>query len=523
MNIRKYTTRRNLTAYASALAMCAGLAVSAASAQTGQERDPYQDRDRQKQIDQHRKDHRAMMNGDMSFISLSELDGAKVTNATADDIGTVDDMIIERGTDRVTHVIVNSGAWLGLGGKDVAVPFNSFGWDHQADDPTLTLSMTQEQLRDRPEFSKDEWLGTGFKDDTLRRELTGADRPMSDPYEGCLDHGETQIKGVVVAIDRRASMIDDQGYNPHIDNRDRDPERHRDMHDDRDRQRSNPNDPATRDRDPNQPTTRDRDWSDRDTMRDTTRTYRGYDNDEVVLTVRTEQGETKKVVLGPSWHVLGSDAAPVRGDTVTILAYNVSPDTKAQQPGQRQDPALRQPQGEKIYVARSIQTNGRQATLRDQEGKPAWMKDRYTQQDMRARYLLFSDLNGKSVQCRGQSCGEVADVIIESNSGRVAFLSVDPDENFLGIADTHRLIPSNVVSVTKDHVIVDASKEMILASRQAPEDRNYDSLTESDVRSVYSAFDVECPEFKHHKRSTGDWSQETRERYEEQNKDRDRR
>src|SRR5262249_35821811 len=100
------------------------------------------------------------------------------------------------------------------------------------------------------------------------------------------------------------------------------------------------------------------------------------------------------------------------------------------------------------------------------------------------------------VDCRGNECGKVHDVIVERKSGEVAFLSIDPNENFLGIRDTKRLVPWAVAVVSADgKVRLDASKEMGLASPETPSDaQTLNSGGMADM--VYKAYDVKAPEFR---------------------------
>jgi sporulation protein YlmC with PRC-barrel domain len=206
----------------------------------------------------------------------------------------------------------------------------------------------------------------------------------------------------------------------------------------------------------------------------------GY-GEQVVLTVKTEDGE-RRVALGPSWFVNSGAFAPMRGDQVTIEAVALA-----------RDP-------EKTVVAKTMRVGDRDLVLRTEEGSPAWAvtAEETPEQRSRAarRYLLLSTLLGARVDCRGSECGKVYDVILERDSGGLAFLSIDPNQNFLGIADTKRLVPWSVVSVASDGVArIDASKEMVLASPETPSD--IATLNSSGVGGlVYKAYDVEAPKFE---------------------------
>jgi len=75
-------------------------------------------------------------------IRASKMIGSSVYDVQNRDIGKVQDVILDR-DGRVASVIVDVGAFLGMGGKDVAVHLS----DIKSDNNRLTLDMTKEQLQ----------------------------------------------------------------------------------------------------------------------------------------------------------------------------------------------------------------------------------------------------------------------------------------------------------------------------------------------------------------------------------------
>ena len=75
-------------------------------------------------------------------VRASQMIGSSVYDVQNRDIGKVQDVILDR-DGRVAAVIVDVGAFLGMGGKDVAVHLS----DIKADNNRLTLDMTKEQLQ----------------------------------------------------------------------------------------------------------------------------------------------------------------------------------------------------------------------------------------------------------------------------------------------------------------------------------------------------------------------------------------
>ncbi|CAG0983027.1 hypothetical protein PHYC_01871 [Phycisphaerales bacterium] len=201
-------------------------------------------------------------------------------------------------------------------------------------------------------------------------------------------------------------------------------------------------------------------------------------DEQIVLTIRTGDG-SRRVAVGPSWYVMSQDRVPVRGENITIHAFQVPERSHV------------------THVASSANINGKDIQFRNPDRHALWIErtgGNATRYQPGQQYLLLSNLDGKNVQCVGQACGDVHDVIVERGSGKVVLLVIDPDQNFLGIADTKRLIPFPVLSFsTKNEVGLDATKQMVLGSTSPPDD--YALLTKEAVDNIYQTFDVDRPRY----------------------------
>jgi len=204
--------------------------------------------------------------------------------------------------------------------------------------------------------------------------------------------------------------------------------------------------------------------------------------EQVVITVRTADGPARKIALGPSWFVNSASAAPMRGDKVVVetLALPRDPD--------------------QLLAGTNLRAGDRELRLRETDGTAAWAleaveSDGKTYSTPYSRYLLLSNLPGKKIDARGNECGKIDDIILDRNSGEIGFLSIDPNQNFLGIADTKLLVPWSVATVTLDDVVrIDASKEMVLASPETPDELSTLN-TGSTVETAYEAYKVPAPRF----------------------------
>ncbi|CDX52033.1 PRC-barrel domain-containing protein [Mesorhizobium plurifarium] len=86
----------------------------------------------------------------------SNIIGDKVYNGTgdkADNVGSVDDLLIgENGA--VDSVIVSVGGFLGVGEKDVAIPFSAVKWADNDGGRRLVINATADDLKAKPNFDR---------------------------------------------------------------------------------------------------------------------------------------------------------------------------------------------------------------------------------------------------------------------------------------------------------------------------------------------------------------------------------
>jgi sporulation protein YlmC with PRC-barrel domain len=204
--------------------------------------------------------------------------------------------------------------------------------------------------------------------------------------------------------------------------------------------------------------------------------------EQVEVSIKTTDGSTKRVAIGPSWFVSATNAAPMRGDKVVVDAMSLP-----------RDP-------EQLLAASNYRSGNRELRLRDASGSPTWALKTIESNGQSysapySRYLPISKITGLKVDCRGDDCGKVNDVILDRHSGQIAFLSIDPNQNFLGISDTKRLLPWSIATVTLDDIVrIDASKDMVLQSPETPADITTLS-NGTHAERVYKAFNVPAPRF----------------------------
>lgn len=447
------------------------------------------------------------------FLTFSDLNGKDVVNSTGDKLASISDLAVDRGNGRIEYVIISEGGFLGIGDQQIAIPFDEFNYDSV--ESRLVLNTPKEVFeRDRGARPAG-WvtLESGEWRDTLSQHDLQNSRNHrytdNDPYaRGMNDATNAQITGTILSIQReRAKNI--QGGNQNLDrnlNDPNNPARDRDIDRNRDTDRD-----ATRDQDRREQERRDQDRRDQDQRdRDRTQPERdlnrnprdmdgtrnpGVDNfnrdgwgadtgkaynpyaENVVATIRTDDNEIQRVVLGPAWYVMGQDNMPMRGQKVTINGYQHSDDSG------------------RSVVARSVTIDGKPVRYRDDTGRGAWtgnLNPTDRTNPGTGRLVMLSEVVGMDVRAIGGDGGEIDGAVVEMSSGSVPMLILDPNENFLGIGDTRRLVPWSVVGIGREAVWIDADKNMLTAGKELPDDVQV-FAQQAQLDPVYRAYNVESP------------------------------
>src|ERR1035441_4678272 len=81
--------------------------------------------------------------------------GSKVVNAQNEDLGKIEDLVIDAGAGRIADAVLSFGGFLGMGDKVSAVPCNASLFN-LAEKHAL-LNLEKKQLENAPGFDKDNW------------------------------------------------------------------------------------------------------------------------------------------------------------------------------------------------------------------------------------------------------------------------------------------------------------------------------------------------------------------------------
>jgi sporulation protein YlmC with PRC-barrel domain len=114
-----------------------------------------------KQTDPHNKFRRV--------LAASTLAGDSVRNGTGEDLGTIDEIMIDIPTGRVAYAVLSFGGFLGMGDKLFAVPWSALKVDE--DDKCFILNVDKATIEAAPGFDKDNW--PNMSDRTWESEISG--------------------------------------------------------------------------------------------------------------------------------------------------------------------------------------------------------------------------------------------------------------------------------------------------------------------------------------------------------------
>jgi sporulation protein YlmC with PRC-barrel domain len=85
-----------------------------------------------------------------TLLAASEIKGARVINFQNQDVGDIDELLIEPDTGEIRFAVVSVGGFLGLGSTRVAVPWVAFQIVNERGRVKYMLDATRERLEKAP-------------------------------------------------------------------------------------------------------------------------------------------------------------------------------------------------------------------------------------------------------------------------------------------------------------------------------------------------------------------------------------
>lgn len=99
-----------------------------------------------------------MNTSNSAAISASSVIGTDVKNLQDDNLGKIEEIMLDVINGRVMYAVLSFGGFLGVGNKLFAIPWQALRYDHAAN--AYRLAADKERLKNAPGFDKDEWPDT---------------------------------------------------------------------------------------------------------------------------------------------------------------------------------------------------------------------------------------------------------------------------------------------------------------------------------------------------------------------------
>lgn len=91
------------------------------------------------------------------MLSATSITGTKVKNNRNEDIGKIQDLMINLEEGNIEYAVLSFGGFLGMGDKYFAVPMQALRFTRKDDDHIIKMDVTKEKLENAPGFDKDNW------------------------------------------------------------------------------------------------------------------------------------------------------------------------------------------------------------------------------------------------------------------------------------------------------------------------------------------------------------------------------
>ena len=97
-------------------------------------------------------------NSTRTAFAASKLIGDPVVNPRGENLGKIEDLVIDPKTSRIDYAVLSFGGFLGMGDKLFAVPMQALKLSRE--DKWFILDVDKERLKNAPGFDKDHWPDT---------------------------------------------------------------------------------------------------------------------------------------------------------------------------------------------------------------------------------------------------------------------------------------------------------------------------------------------------------------------------
>lgn len=88
-------------------------------------------------------------------VKASEIAGTKVKNLAGENLGEINEIVIDKEQGNISYLVLDFGGVLGFGNKFFAMPWRLFSYDKN--DGNYVVQLDKERLENSPGFDKDNW------------------------------------------------------------------------------------------------------------------------------------------------------------------------------------------------------------------------------------------------------------------------------------------------------------------------------------------------------------------------------
>ena len=106
-------------------------------------------------------------NSPVKRLTAGSIIGDNVENYEGENLGTIEDLMINIQTGNVEYAVIEYGSFLGLGGKMFAIPFNELELDEERE--CFIVSREINYLKNAPGFDQNHWPDTNDHTEYLNK------------------------------------------------------------------------------------------------------------------------------------------------------------------------------------------------------------------------------------------------------------------------------------------------------------------------------------------------------------------
>lgn len=88
-------------------------------------------------------------------VKASEVKGVKVKNIDNEDLGEINEIVLDKNTGKVSYLVLDFGGFLSFGNKYFAIPWSAFQYNKE--DDSFILNVDKDRLKNAPGFDKNDW------------------------------------------------------------------------------------------------------------------------------------------------------------------------------------------------------------------------------------------------------------------------------------------------------------------------------------------------------------------------------